>query len=224
MNKAYSTFQECITGIHQLMRIYDKLYQDYPILRTDIDDILRMGLVNTISAMDRFIHEIVRIGIIEIYQDKRPQTSKWKSTRLSYENVIKLINTEKRIDIPDFDKEIEVINILNREFKPILNTLSFQQPEKIKDALSYIWNNEHKMQTIAGSMTNLVGDNLNQKQSHLEQKLRLIVHRRNSIVHEADWDPGRDCKQTISITEVNDAISFVEDFVSAIYSNVCIIA
>ena len=222
MNKAFDVFQECIDSTRRLGCVYDKLHHDFPILKTEVDDILRVELINAISAMDRFIHEIVCIGMIEIYQEKRLPTSKWKSIKFSHDSIKKLIDVGKNMVQPNCNGDIEIVKILNEEFKPILKTLSFQQPDKIKDALSHIWNEEHKMQKIAGSMTSLKGTDLNQKQKYLEQKLQLIVNRRNCIVHEADWDSSNGSKYLINKKEVDDAIEFVEDFVSAIYSNVCI--
>ncbi len=34
----------------------------------DLTDILRAAIVSAVSAFDNFIHEITRIGILEIYQ------------------------------------------------------------------------------------------------------------------------------------------------------------
>jgi hypothetical protein len=40
----------------------------------DITDILRASIVSAVSALDTFIHEITRIGMVEIYQNARPKT------------------------------------------------------------------------------------------------------------------------------------------------------
>ena len=224
MNNAYITFKTCVNSINQLGCIHNRLQVDYPILTEEISDLLRTQLVNIVSAMDRFIHEIVCVGIIEIYQGKRNRTSKWENTKLSFSNVLKLIEYEKQhISIgnsPSPIEEIELISILNAEFKPVLKTLSFQQIDKIKDALSYIWEDDHKLQSIANSMTTVCGSTINQKQQYIKQQLQLIVNRRNTIVHEADWDVTNNCRYRISTSQVNEAIHFIEDFINAIYLNV----
>ena len=184
---------------------------------------LRAQIVYAVSAMDCYIHEIVRIGIIKSFLGKRPQTSKWKSSPVSLENVQSIISIEQ-LGLAAPQKEAEMVNALNSIFKPILKTLSFQQSDKIKDALSYIWLEEHKMQAIANSINyNLFGNNLNEKVKYLEQKLSLIVTRRNQIAHEADWDSVNACKRIVQKSEVDDIILFIEKFVEAIHNNVVII-
>ena len=52
----------------------------YKILRTqttkvlDLSDILRAELVMAVSALDQYIHELVRLGMLEAYSGHRVQT------------------------------------------------------------------------------------------------------------------------------------------------------
>ena len=223
MNNAYANFTSAVENIKKFGSIYDKISIDYPLLNKELDDMLRAQIINAVSAMDCYIHEIVRIGIIKSFLGDRPQTSKWKSSPVSLENVQSIIAIEQ-LGLAAPQKEAEMVNALNSIFKPLLKTLSFQQSDKIKDALSYIWLEEHKMQAIANSINyNLVGNNLNEKVKYLEQKLSLIVTRRNQIAHEADWDSVNACKRIVQKSEVDDIILFIEKFVEAIHNNVVII-
>lgn len=220
MNNAYANFTSTVGNIKKFGSIYDKISKYYPLLKNELDDMLRAQIINVVSAMDCYIHEIVRIGIIKSFLGDRPQTSKWKSSPVSLENVQSIIAIEQ-LGLAAPQKEAEMVSALNSIFKPLLKTLSFQQSDKIKDALSYIWLEEHKMQAIANSINyNLVGNNLNEKVKYLEQKLSLIVTRRNQIAHEADWDSVDACKRLVQKSEVDDIVLFIEKFVEAIHNNV----
>lgn len=223
MNNAYANFTLAVDNIKKFGSIYDKISIDYPLLNKELDDMLRAQIVYAVSAMDCYIHEIVRIGIIKSFIGERPRTSKWKSSPVSLENVQSIITIEQSGLVAP-QKEAEMVNALNSIFKPLLKTLSFQQSDKIKDALSYIWLEEHKMQAIANSINyNLVGNNLNEKVKYLEQKLSLIVTRRNQIAHEADWDSVNACKRVVQKSEVDDIILFVEKFVEAIHNKIIVV-
>lgn len=220
MNNAYANFTSAFGNIKQFGSIYDKISIDYPLLKNELDDMLRAQVVYAVSAMDCYIHEIVRVGIIKSFLGERPQTSKWRGSAISLENVQSIIAIEQS-SLAAPQKESEMVNALNSIFKPMLKTLSFQQSDKIKDALSYIWLEEHKMQALADSIDyNLDGDNLNERVKFLEQKLSLIVTRRNQIVHEADWDSVNARKRPIQKFEVDDIVLFIEKFVEAIHNNV----
>lgn len=80
--------------------------------------------------------------------------------------------------------------------------MSFQDPVKIGDGLSYIWNEGQKWQKMAQS--------LRMSDEDIKRQLKLIVTRRNAIVHEADLDPVMNLKQSITRQEVNDISNFLE--------------
>ena len=71
MNNAYNIFTQSVDNIKKFGYIYDKIRHDYPILATELDDMLRAQIVNIVSAMDCYIHDVVRIGIIESYLGNR---------------------------------------------------------------------------------------------------------------------------------------------------------
>ena len=41
----------------------------------DFTDILRSAMVMSVSALDHFVHEIVRLGMLEAYRGERPRLS-----------------------------------------------------------------------------------------------------------------------------------------------------
>ena len=67
--------------------------------------------------------------------------------------------------------------------------MSFQKIDRIKDALSYIWDLDHKIPVIMSKMHYPFPESTpNANQKFLEKKIDLIVSRRNQIVHEADMN------------------------------------
>jgi len=86
--------------------------------------------------------------------------------------------------------------------------LAFQEPDKIAEALSLIWEEEHKWQKIASSLNMSVND------------LKSIVSRRNQIVHEADIDLQTNLRKDIDETDVKEAVEFILKLGESIFNAV----
>ena len=67
MKDTIKTFNVCICDMQKTRGFYVFLRDHYKIAPAELTDLLRSELVNLVSAMDRFIHEFVRIGIINSY-------------------------------------------------------------------------------------------------------------------------------------------------------------
>lgn len=147
MTNTIKTFNACIRDIQKMRGFYIFLRDQYKIAPEELSDLLRSELVNLVSAMDRFIHEFVRIGIINSYTSKLPQTDKCKSIPIKFSTLNKVMECQSRGTPPTCNEET-VEYWLNNEITTILKSMSFQKIDKIKDALSYIWNLEHKIPNI----------------------------------------------------------------------------
>ena len=64
MTNAIIAFNACISDVRNMRTFYMYLKDHCSVPKDDLADLLRSELVNLVSAMDRFIHEMVRIGII----------------------------------------------------------------------------------------------------------------------------------------------------------------
>ena len=60
MINTINAFNTCIRDIQKMRGFYIFLRDQYKIPQEELSDLLRSELVNVVSAMDRFIHEIVR--------------------------------------------------------------------------------------------------------------------------------------------------------------------
>lgn len=220
MTNAIITFNACISDIRNMRVFYVYLSDHCNIPKDDLADLLRSELVNLVSAMDRFIHEIVRIGIINSYLGISPQTDKCKTIPMKFSTVKKVIECRSRSTPPSCNEEIAEYWI-NKEVVAILSTMSFQKTDKIKDALSYIWDVSLKIPAIIDKMQYAFsGTTINNKQKYLEEKIDLIVSRRNQIVHEADYDISTHSKQAIDSSWLDDTILFIKEFIYSIYENI----
>ena len=78
MKTPINEFEENINLVKKLTNLHDLLSAKYklqlyniPDLPYDISDILRIQYVNMVSALDRFIHEIVKIGLSKTFLSRR---------------------------------------------------------------------------------------------------------------------------------------------------------
>jgi hypothetical protein len=163
----------------------------------DLSDILRAELVMAVSALDHFVHEISRIGMIEAHTGVRVRTRAFQSFSVSIESVHEAL--ADMANITWLDEEIR----LRHGWK------SFQQPDHIAEAVRLI------------SDVNLwdeVGCRMAIPAKDVKQQLRLIIDRRNKIAHEADIDPSfPDRRWPIDEILVKEAVVFIETVAETIF-------
>lgn len=202
MTSAITLFQSLIsqTAVPKGLFHYIK-DQKVPI---DASDLLRWEWVLGISALDKYIHDIVRIGMVEQFLGLRTKTNKFNNFR---------IDMTKYTDLrTSLSPEIEFENEIKRQH----GYLAFQHPDKLVDALSYIWSEEHKWDAISRNMPSPISA------SDLKTKLNNIVIRRDQIVHEGDCFAASLPlqQQPINEADTDDVISFITELVQAIHLSV----
>ena len=210
MDEIFNEFKCTISQIRQTNDVYKYLKGVIKLQDSEINDILRSQIVNVISALDRYLHEKVRKGICNMFLGNRAITNKFKSFSVSSDTVLRIWGDTSLTVI---DREI----LINEVVIQSLKTLSFQKAINIKDALSYLWDEPHKMTIIAKKME-VSGGTDNEKQRYLTQKLDLLVERRNQIAHESDIYYGG--KRDICQDDVIDAIAFIEKFVTCLNEHI----
>lgn len=99
---------------------------------------------------------------------------------------------------------------LEDEVRDRLGYQSFQQPEKIADAIRLISD-----QKLWDEVAVILGKSAKE----VKQQLSVIVDRRNKIAHEADIDPtfGIGNRWNIDENQVNDAVNFIQQVVESIH-------
>ena len=199
MQAAIAKFNQNILNIRSLGGLYDAL-KGFIAPALDISDILRSELVLVVSALDYYIHEITEEGMIEIYQNKRPKTRMFLRFNISIECVILGLSSQQNVDW------------LRNEIHEILSFKSFQNPDKIAEAVKLI---------SEKTLWNEVGVSLGMNPVDVKNQLLQIVDRRNKIAHEADQNPAfPGTRWPITAKMVNDAVNFIERTVNSIHQTV----
>lgn len=191
MHSALADFKLSIQSAKDLSGLYQYLTTTHAV-PFPFDDLLRSQVVYTVSAFDKLMHDIIRIGMGETFTGSRPATEKYHAETITIR----------------FHRDLVGATIPPREFlfdaevARKLGYVSFQDPQKVSDGLSLIWSEPHKWQRIAAS--------LSVPAEEAKTKLKIIVMRRNAIVHESDWDPITSGKKAISLSECADITDFIE--------------
>ncbi len=190
MRNALALFNENIISARHAGGLYDYLISTVSV-PASFEDLLRSQVVYSVSAFDKLIHDLVRIGMIEIFTGLRPPTPKYLAEPISIQIHSDLISAS----VPP--KE----HIFEQAIFRKLKIVSYQDPVKVADGLSYIWDEGQKWQKISEKMA--------QPDSLVRTTLKLIADRRNTIVHEADIDPLTNEKLSINKAECEELTNFL---------------
>lgn len=163
----------------------------------DVSDLWRSQIVLVVSALDYFIHELARLGMIECAKGSRAKTDSY----LKFE--LPLSATESAI--AGSVHEVWVGETVREKH----SWQSFQDPDKLADAIRL-------MSPV--KLWEAVGNELGKPPKDVKTRLKLIVDRRNQIAHEADLDPiSPGARWPINAPMVNDTVDFIEKVGDAIY-------
>jgi hypothetical protein len=164
----------------------------------DLSDLLRAELVMAVSALDHFVHEVVRLGMLEIHHGRRPATESFQRFTITIESVRQALSSPSNDDW------------LDAEIREKHCWRGFQNSERIAEAI-------HLISDVR--LWEEIGKQLRMPAIDVRRGLDLIVDRRNKIAHEADTDPsfpGR--RWPITGVTVEQAVSYIETVVEAMYS------
>jgi len=197
MHKAIQQFRSNIQRVHSLGGLYLSLARlTTPVV--DATDILRAQIVLTVSALDHYVHEITRLGMIEVFNGLRPPTNAFRRFQVTMDSAMAGLETAG--DSAWFEQEIREKH----------SYLAFQYPDRIADAIRLFSPCE---------LWPSVGSELGSSVQEVKIRLQLIVERRNKIAHEADLDPSYPgtC-WPISHKDAENATVFIERLCEHIHS------
>ncbi len=217
MQRINDAFNEQIKSCKELYAVYDHLKNTLAFPQ-DLSDLLRAQVVYAVSALDKLVHELVKKGMIEIFNGERPKTNKFSTFGISLNTLMK-IQEIASIEMP---QSVEETAIYWFEQEIILKhkILSFQDPDKISDALSFIWIEEHKWHKIHSKITQPIGFLPQMIEKDMKTYLKNIVIRRNQIVHESDYNIFSNTKNTINENETKNIVEFIQVLGKSIYEYV----
>ncbi|MDD2905684.1 MAG: HEPN domain-containing protein [Sulfurimonas sp.] len=214
MQRAYNEFSEQIKSCNELYAIHDHLKNTlaYP---QDLSDLLRAQIVYSVSALDKLIHDFVKIGMIEAFNNQRQKTNKFSNFGISLNTLIQ-IQKVSLITIPQSPEET-AIYWFEQEIVLRHKTFSFQDPDKISDALSLIWSEEHKWRKIYLNLSQPIRTLTLTTEKDIKIYLKNIIMRRNQIVHEGDISLLLNKKDTIDEEEAKTMVDFIGALCKSIY-------
>ena len=169
----------------------------------DVSDVLRASLVTAVSTMDHYIHELVRLGMLEAYRGVRTRTPAFFRFQVALGNVLPASL--------DFDPAAG----LEAQIRERHGHQSFQMPDSIADAIRLVSDVE---------LWNEVSKCIGRERREITDRLTLITQRRNKIVHEADivldyagQMASSEVRSPIDEDMVDDAIDFIDQVSETIY-------
>lgn len=198
MTNSYQTFKKLMQDTKNTTVLYDYLH-NYIKPPYDYSDLLRWQWTQSVSALDKLIHDLIRIGMRETFAGFRPATDKFSSFAIT-------ITTAQQLNQSPITAPLLFEQYVTLKHK----TLSFQEPSKIADGLSFIWAEQHKWQAISTQM--------GKSEDDVKTELKNISIRRNQIVHEGDYIASGFSRQPIEKADTDEVINFLEQLGTAIYN------
>ncbi|MCI3206207.1 hypothetical protein DBA20_14690 [Pandoraea capi] len=190
MHDALAAFRSNMDDVEAFAAFYDFLVENMRGQKS-LDDLLRSKIVCSVSAFDKLMHDIIHIGIIDIYSGNRTSTPKYLDEPIPLGVVAQLKGVE---DAPRS-------NIFSQTIRDKLRAMSFQHPDKVVDGLSYIWHEKRKWKKIASAM--------GEDEATVRVFLYEVVRRRNAIAHEADVHHFLQAKRPINREMATDFTRFM---------------
>ncbi len=129
MQRAIDKFRQNIKSVRELDSIYGLIAETYPLLKEQAQEILRAEIVLSVSALDCFIHDLVKQGMLETYQDNRMPSKPFVTYQIPIKFLKLIENSEgNEYKLAYLEQAIEEVNSKD----------SYQSPKNIEYALQLI--------------------------------------------------------------------------------------
>lgn len=196
MHRVITQFQQNIAHVRSVGGLFEAL-NGLTTPAVDATDLLRAQVIMAVSALDHFIHELTLTGMLEIYTAARPATPAYLKFQVPMD-----------VAKPGFTSGTTAwFEAVIREKHGFL---SFQQPDKVSDAVR-LFSSCELWPTVATAMGTTT--------EATKSRLRLVVDRRNKIAHEADLDPSYPgVRWPITPTDATGVVDFVEAICQRIHA------
>ena len=202
MQTAINIFRENIRRSRDLVAIFHSINVSTT-EALEITDVLRASFVMSVSALDHFVHEIVRIGMLEAFRAERVRTSAFLRFQVTIGSVLRSSGDPRSEEW------------LEQEIRERHGYQSFEMPDRIADGIRLISD---------VTLWDEVARSTGKERKEIRDNLSLIIQRRNKIVHEADITPDyarqrlSDLRSPIDEALVENTIQFISLVAEAIYT------
>lgn len=201
MNNAKQRFLDEIAHAKSLSQLHSHVVATYA-LPHDPDDLNRTKVVWAVSAFDKLIHDLIRLGMVQTFAGLRNATAKYLAEPVPLSTIVNTYSVALTAAAITFEQVV---------FGK-LKHLSFQDPRKLVDGLGLIWAEQHKWAVL--------GLEMGLSEVDARTTLSLIASRRNAIVHEADLDPVTSMKNPLDAQTSDDVVFYLEKLGEAICKHV----
>ena len=201
MKRALQQFEVNLQSARQLGILYSA-FAPQVTEAIQLEELLRAEIVLTVSALDCYVHDVVRIGMGHAFNVVAGEPNAFLEFGVSFRFVKGLLAAMSSTDRSA---------LVDQEIRRVHGFKTFQSAEKISQALSLIG---------LASVWDRVGASLSMTSSDVKTRLNIIIDRRNRIAHEGDIDPamGIGMKYPIDFTTTKNAVDFVDDVIRAIHA------
>lgn len=196
MTNSYLTFKRNIDSINTIDNLY--VYFNSQVKALDLSEILRAQYVLIVSSFDYYIHDIVKEGMLKIFEGQVQSNSNYEQFSISLNALQSILLTTD---------QNQRKQILDNEIRKITSKDTYQAPANVEKALGLI---------DLTSIWSTISPEIGKSAKDIKAELGLIVHRRNKIAHEADINPLTNSKFTIERSTLIEVKEFIIKIVEAI--------
>lgn len=193
-SSAKKNFDNHIKQAYEAIEIYKHLKRS----GYSADFGLRFVWVASVSALDHYISEIIIEKSTEHFANNKKLSSKILNEGVPLQATMRLHNASPTQAIVEFRSIID----------KTVRFRTFQKANDVSDGLSFIWDEQHKW--------NKISRELGIKNSTAKHKLNSIGYRRDSIVHNADYDNSTCLIRPCDPDDAFEALSYINQLVDTI--------
>lgn len=196
MKRAIEALRTSMSRVRHLGGLHDALLS-LTTRAVDTSDLLRAQVVLGVSALDYYVHEITVLGMVAVFEGKCPPTPAFLKYRVSMDS---MFTGGASGSSSWFESDVRERH----------SYMSFQQPDKIADAIR-LFSEVKLWQEVSAQLATSEQD--------VKTRLKLIVDRRNKIAHEADIDPSYpDARWPITQRDVDISLTFLSQTCESIHA------
>ena len=195
-NDSMSVISDKFNILEEIEQLEGELKNDYSRFK---EDTLRSQIVFAMSALDFYMHEIVRYYTLEIFKGNRTKTKSYKNRKILMEFVERAIKNPESIDwLEEWTREQEGKN-------------TYMSSKKISGGISLISKKGgNLLKEIASELGYPTVDSL-------KEQLDDIYDKRNVIAHQANKDSANGNLESINKEYVEESIEFIKKLVNSMH-------
>jgi hypothetical protein len=173
----------------------------------EIGDVFRAAWVQSVAALDNWVRQEIRYRMLRLArQPATPKPARFEAFPIPL-GVLESVQKG----------EVSLVDAIDRELRETRGHLSYQHPDKIKEAFALVSHTKHLWNKVATVLSERAGEGVTLSGSEVHEQLCGIVRRRNQIAHAYDEDPKRPTfKQPIDAATTTQTIDWIEQVAEAI--------